>query len=152
MCSSDLAHLNVPLSGSFDLFSHHVFAGTPERLDSTLWIAVVGAPRGLTPVTVRLRGGATSLSQATAPEQSAAPFLPLPPLLSQQFTQPVWSGPGSRVATELLLRSRSPELPTAWMLPPSQLTPLVVLPLPVRGLDPLLNGRNLQLQIGRAHV
>jgi hypothetical protein len=105
------------------------------------------APRGLTPVTVRLRGGATSLSQATAPEQSAAPFLPLPPLLSQQFTQPVWSGPGSRVATELLLRSRSPELPTAWMLPPSQLTPLVVLPLPVRGLDPLLNGRNLQLRL-----
>lgn len=38
------AHLNLPLGGSFELFSHHVFAGRPESLDSTLWLAVVGAP------------------------------------------------------------------------------------------------------------
>ncbi|MFZ9752618.1 MAG: DUF3370 domain-containing protein [Cyanobium sp.] len=143
------AHLNQPLSGSFELFSHHVFAGRPESLDSTLWLAVVAAPRdhrAAAPVTLRLRHGATSLSQATAAGQSAAPFLPLPPLLVQQSTQPVWSGPGSRVATELLERGRSPELPSAWTLRPAQLTPLLVLPLPVRGLDPLLNGRNLQLR------
>lgn len=143
------AHLNQPLSGSFELFSHHVFAGRPESLDSTLWLAVVAAPRdhrAATPVTLRLRSGATSLSQATAEGQSAAPFLPLPPLLVQQSTQPVWSGPGSRVATELLERRRSPELPSAWTLGSGQLTPLLVLPLPVRGLDPLLNGRNLQLR------
>jgi hypothetical protein len=141
------AHLDVPLSGSFELFSHHVFAGRPENLDSTLWLALVGAPRGTAPVKLRLRSGSTALSQATAAGQSAAPFLPLPALLAQQATQPVWSGPGSRVATELLLRSRSPDLPAAWMLPPGQLTTLVVLPLPVRGLDPLLNGRNLQLRL-----
>ena len=141
------AHLNVPLSGGFELFSHHVFAGKPERLDSTLWLAVVGAPRGTAAVKLRLRGGSTALSQATAAGQSAAPFLPLPPLMLQESTQPVWSGPGSRVATELLQRSRSPELPGEWSLPAGMLTPLVVLPLPVRGLDPLLNGRNLQLRL-----
>lgn len=141
------AHLNVPLSGGFELFSHHVFAGKPERLDSTLWLAVVGAPRGPAAVNLRLRGGSTALSQATAAGQSAAPFLPLPPLMLQESTQPVWSGPGSRVATELLQRSRSPELPGEWSLPAGMLTPLVVLPLPVRGLDPLLNGRNLQLRL-----
>ena len=141
------AHLNVPLSGGFELFSHHVFAGKPERLDSTLWLAVVGAPRGPAAVKLRLRGGSTALSQATAAGQSAAPFLPLPPLMLQESTQPVWSGPGSRVATELLQRSRSPELPGEWSLPAGMLTPLVVLPLPVRGLDPLLNGRNLQLRL-----
>lgn len=144
------AHLDVPFNGRFELFSHHVFAGRPERLDSTLWLAVVAAPRdsrAAAPVSLRLRGGATSLSQATAPGQTAAPFLPLPPLLSQQSTEPVWSGPGSRVATELLGRGRSPELPASWSLSPGRLTPLVVLPLPVRGLDPLLNGRNLQLRL-----
>lgn len=143
------AHLDVPLNGRFELFSHHVYAGRPESLDSTLWLAVLAAPRDLraaAPLRLRLLSGATSLSQATAPGQSAAPFLPLPPLLAQQFTQPVWSGPGSRVATELLSRSRSPELPADWTLAPGRLTPLVVLPLPVRGLDPLLNGRNLQLR------
>ena len=141
------AHLNVPLVGGFDLFSHHVFAGKAESLDSTLWLAVVGAPRGAAPVKLRLRVGSTALSQATAPGQSAAPFLPMPPLMLQESTQPVWSGPGSRVATELLQRSRSPELPGEWSLPAGVLTPLVVLPLPVRGLDPLLNGRNLQLRL-----
>jgi hypothetical protein len=144
------AHLNQPLSGNFELFSHHVFAGRPESLDSTLWLAVVAAPRdhrAAAPVALRLRSGATSLSQATVEGQSAAPFLPLPPLLVQQSTQPVWSGPGSRVATELLERGRSTELPSAWTLRPGQLTPLLVLPLPVRGLDPLLNGRNLQLRL-----
>ena len=141
------AHLNVPLNGVFELFSHHVFAGKPERLDSTLWLAVVGAPRGPAAVKLRLRGGSTALSQATAAGQSSAPFLPLPPLMLQESTQPVWSGPGSRVATELLQRGRSPELPGEWSLPAGMLTPLVVLPLPVRGLDPLLNGRNLQLRL-----
>ena len=140
------AHLNMALNGRFDLFSHHVFAGTPDRLDSTLWLAVVAAPRGPQPVRLRLLSGATALSQSLDATQPAAPFLPLPALLPQGPT-PIWSGPGSRVATELLQRQRSPLLPQDWVLPPGQLTRLVVLPIPVRGLDPLLNGRNLQLRL-----
>ena len=108
------AHLNVPLSGRFQVFSHHVYAGRPESLDSTLWLAIVAAPRdpqAPRPTVVRLRSGATALSQATAPGQSAAPFLPLPPLLVQQLTEPVWAGPGSRVATELLSKRHDAELP-----------------------------------------
>ena len=42
------AHLDVALNGRFDLFSHHVYAGKPESLDSTLWLAVVAQPRGNT--------------------------------------------------------------------------------------------------------
>ena len=140
------AHLDVALNGRFDLFSHHVFAGKPETLDSTLWLAVVAQPRGDQPVTLRLLGGSTALSQSLDPAMAGAPFLPLPPLLAES-TSPAWSGPGSRVATELLLRRPSPELPTSWTLPAGQATTLVVLPLPVRGLDPLLNGRNLQLRL-----
>ena len=140
------AHLDVPLDGRFDLFSHHVYAGKPDSLDSTLWLAVVAQPRGTAPVTLRLLAGSTALSQSLDPSQPGAPFLPLPPLLPQGL-EPVYAGPGSRVATELLNRQRSPLLPAQWTLPPGQLSTLVVLPLPVRGLDPLLNGRNLQLRL-----
>jgi hypothetical protein len=140
------AHLNAPQQGPFSLFSHHVFAGRKGSPDSTLWLAVVAAPRGSQPVRLRLRAGSTALSQSVDGQQAAAPFLPLPPLLAQGST-PIWSGPGSRVASELLRREPSPQLPEGWSLPPGQLTPLLVLPLPVRGLDPLLNGRNLQLRL-----
>jgi hypothetical protein len=139
------AHLNVALNGRFDLFSHHVYAGKPESLDSTLWLAVLAQPRGTAPVTLRLLAGSTALSQATDRVQPSAPFLPLPALLPQDGS--TFSGPGSRVATELLNRHRSPLLPDQWQLPPNQATTLVVLPLPVKGLDPLLNGRNLQLRL-----
>ena len=140
------AHLNSPQNGVFGLFSHHVYAGRPETLDSTLWLAVMAAPRGSQPVRLRLQGGSTALSQSPDGSQPAAPFLPLPSLLEQGST-PVWAGPGSRVATELLRRDRSPLLAESWTLPPGQLTPLAVLPLPVRGLDPLLNGFNLQMRL-----
>ncbi|MFM7086095.1 MAG: DUF3370 domain-containing protein [Cyanobium sp.] len=140
------AHLNSPLNGSFGLFSHHVYAGKPETLDSTLWLAVVAAPRGSSPVQLRLLSGATALSQSPDGRDPDAPFLPLPTLMEQQLT-PVWSGPGSRVATELLQRQRGPGLPERWTLPAGQLSTLLVLPIPVRGLDPLLNGRNLQLRL-----
>jgi hypothetical protein len=140
------AHLNSPLNGSFGLFSHHVYAGKPETLDSTLWLALVAAPRGSQPVRLRLINGSTALSQSPDGKQPSAPFLPLPTLLEQGMT-PVWAGPGSRVATELLRRERSPLLPESWTLPPGQLSTLLVLPIPVRGLDPLLNGLNLQLRL-----
>jgi hypothetical protein len=140
------AHLNSPLNGVFGLFSHHVYAGQPSRLDSTLWLAVVAAPRGPRPVRLEQLGGATSLSQSLQPGENGAPFLPLPPLLRQGLS-PVWSGPGSRVATELLARGPNPQLPQSWILPAGQLSTLFTLPIPVRGLDPLLNGRNLQLRL-----
>jgi hypothetical protein len=140
------AHLDMAFNGTFELFSHHVYAGKPEELDSTLWLAVVGAPRGTRPVRLRLLSGSTALSQSLDPAQPDAPFLPLPTLMPQRG-EGVWAGPGSRVATELLERYRSPLFPGEWTLPPRRLTVLAVLPLPVRGLDPLLNGRNLQWRL-----
>ena len=141
------AHLDLPLNGRFDLFSHHVYAGKPDTLDSTLWIAVLAQPRGSTPVTLRLLAGSTALSQSLDASQPGAPFLPLPALLPQG-SEPVYAGPGSRVATELLQRRyRSALIPESWTLQPGSPSALLVLPLPVRGLDPLLNGRNLQLRL-----
>ena len=140
------AHLDLPLNGRFDLFSHHVYAGTPGSANSTLWLAVLAQPRGNRPGTLRLVDGATALSQSLDPSQPSAPFLPLPALLAQGI-EPVYAGPGSRVATELLRRQPRGSLPASWTLAAAAPTTLLVLPLPVRGLDPLLNGRNLQLRL-----
>jgi len=138
--------LNLALSGRFDLFSHHVYAGKPEALDSTLWLAVLVEPVGDQPVKLELISGSTSLSQAIRKGQTAAPFLPLPSLMAESST-PIAAGPGSRVAGDLLRNQRASELPTRWEIAPGEASSLVVLPIPVAGLDPLLNGRNLQLRL-----
>jgi len=140
------AHLDLALNGRFDLFSHHVYAGKPESAESTLWMAVVAQPRGQQPVSLKVLGGSTALSQSVDGLEPGAPFLPLPQLMRQEGTA-IYSGPGSRVATELLLKQRSSVIPESWNLAPGAPTTLLVLPIPVRGLDPLLNGRNLQLRL-----
>ena len=78
------ASVPVVLNGRFDLFSHHVYAGDAEGSpSSTLWLAVLAAPLGNAPVTLQLLSGSTSLSQATGPGQTQAPFLPLPSLMPE---------------------------------------------------------------------
>ena len=138
--------LDVAVDGRFDLFSHHVYAGKPEELASTLWLAVLAQPLGTEPVTLDVISGSTSLSQGTKSGQTAAPFLPLPSLMAESTT-PIASGPGSRVAGDLLRGDQAPELPKQIKIDPGHASALVVLPIPVAGLDPLLNGRNLQLRL-----
>ena len=146
--NSGTAGLPAELSGRFDLFSHHVYAGDDEASDaSTLWLAVMASALGDQPVTLNLLEGSTSLSQATEPGQTQAPFLPLPSLM-RETSSVVAAGPGSRVAGDLLAGRTAPELSVrSWTLEPDQPTRLLQLPIPVQGLDPLLNGRNLQLRL-----
>ena len=141
------ASISVDLNGRFDLFSHHVYAGTDETLDSTLWLALLMAPIGDEAVKLTLIEGSTSLSQATQPGQTEAPFLPLPPLM-RETSDVLAAGPGSRVAGDLLRGRQAPELSQrSWTLNPGAPTVVLQLPIPVQGLDPLLNGRNLQLRL-----
>ena len=59
------------------------------------------------------------------------------------------------MAGDLLRGDSATELPRQWTIQPGTATPLVVLPIPVAGLDPLLNGRNLQMRLhssGPVHV
>ena len=113
------ASVPVVLNGRFDLFSHHVYAGDAEGSpSSTLWLAVLAAPLGNAAVTLQLLSGSTSLSQATGPGQTQAPFLPLPSLMPET-TDVVASGPGSRVAGDLLAGRRAAELTNRrWSLVP----------------------------------
>ena len=144
-------HLNHSLQGRFDLFSHHVVKGLADQPDATLWLAVLAGARSPRPVTLRLLAGSTALSQSSDPAQPSAPFLPLPALMPQQDAI-VFSGPGSRVAGELLEKRREAIAPSGplpagpWILNDRQATVLMALPIPVKGLVPPLNGRNLHLR------
>jgi hypothetical protein len=134
------AHLNVPLEGSFELFSHHIFAGVGPKPDSTLWQGIVLGNRSDKPLTVRLPAGASWLTQPDAP------FLPLPGQMEHDGLS-VYAGPGSRVAGDLIAGApRPPWLPASVTLAPNSSQVLFSLPIPVKGLDPLLNGRNLQVR------
>ena len=144
--STDGAGLDVELKGRFDLFSHHVYAGDDDSLESTLWLAVL-APLGEHPVDLKLLEGSTSLSQAHATRPDRCPFSASANLI-RETSDVIAAGPGSRVAGDLLKRRRATELSTSsWRLQPGAPTTLLVLPIPVAGLDPLLNGRNLQLRL-----
>lgn len=148
---SPQVHLDRSLSGRFDLFSHHVVKGLAEQPQATLWLGVVASSRRATPVTLRLLAGSTALSQSSDPAQPSAPFLPLPGLMPQEDAM-VFSGPGSRVAAELLAKVTTAIAPSGplpagpWILQPGAPTVLMALPIPVRHLVPPLNGRNLQLR------
>jgi len=121
--------LDLALNGRFDLFSHHVFAGKDDALNSTLWLAVLAQPAGDAAVTLKLLGGSTSLSQATQKGQTAAPFLPLPALMAETST-PIAAGPGSRVAGDILRGESAPELSKTWRIAPGSASALLVLPIP----------------------
>ncbi|BEV36570.1 DUF3370 domain-containing protein [Synechococcus sp. M16CYN] len=142
------ASIPVCLNGRFDLFSHHVYAGDIKAgPKSTLWLALLAAPLENRPVTITMLEGSTSLSRATQPGQTEAPFLPLPSIVREN-TEVIASGPGSRVAGDLLAGRQAAELtPQSWIMQPGALTQLLLLPIPIAGLDPLLNGRNLQLRL-----
>ena len=124
--------ISAQLNGRFDLFSHHVYAGDEEgSLKSTLWLALLVAPVGGNPVELTLLNGSTSLSQATEDGQTQSPFLPLPTLMAET-TDVVASGPGSRVAGDLLAGRTAQEFgQTQWQLKPGQPTAVMVLPVPV---------------------
>ena len=138
------ASVPVVLNGRFDLFSHHVYAGDAEgNPSSTLWLAVLAAPLGNAPVTLQLISGSTSLSQATESGQTQAPFLPLPSLMPET-TDVVAAGPGSRVAGDLLAGRSAAELAKRrWTLAPGSPTQLLLLPIPVAGLDPQAFGKRV---------
>ncbi|MCS6812268.1 MAG: DUF3370 domain-containing protein [Cyanobacteria bacterium] len=134
------AHLNVPLSGRFDVFAHHVAKPiTPEDL-RTLYLGIILHNPSQEPVTVNILQGASYLSQPDAP------FIDLPPVVDASAI-PVYAGPGSRVAGEVLRGLRQAEFPPQVVIPPGESRMLLNLPIPVRPFTPPLNGRSTLLRL-----
>ncbi|MBE9060507.1 DUF3370 domain-containing protein [cf. Phormidesmis sp. LEGE 11477] len=136
------AHLDFPFSGRFDVFAHHVYKAldydeeNPELLDS-LYIGILVNNPGTVPVNVRVNSGASYLSQPDAPFIQIPDFVPFSPL------DPVYAGPGSRVAGDMLQdRLQQDIFPTAMVIPPGESRMLMNQPIPIRELEPPINGRS----------
>lgn len=134
------AHLNFPFTGRFDVFAHHIAKATaPEDL-RTLYLGVILHNPGAQPVTVDLLQAASYLSQPDAP------FISLPPVQENPQGE-VYAGPGGRVMDDILRGKRQAGWPAQLVIPPGANRMLLNLPIPVRTLDPPINGRSTMLRL-----
>ncbi len=107
--SAPSAHLNYPLSGRFDIFSHHVARGQDERDDRTIYKGIIVHNPGDRAVTLSVREGASYISQESAWNQIASGTSNL---YSDNF-----SGPGSRVVNDVLRDRRHTVFPAQVTIP-----------------------------------
>jgi Protein of unknown function (DUF3370) len=134
------AHLNYPLTGSFDLFAHHVAKAQPANNLRTLYLGVLVKNPGKRQVTIQILQGASYLSQPDAP------FIELATQLDNA-TGNIYAGPGSRVMSDVLRGGRQSLFPAQITIPAGGSKLLMNLPIPVAGLTPPINGRSSYLRL-----
>ncbi len=134
------AHLNFPFKGRFDIFAHHVAkASTPDDL-RTLYLGIILHNPTSQPVTVNVLNAASYLSQPDAP------FIDLPSQKTNYFGS-VFSGPGSRVMSDILRKRRQSTLPPKLIIPPGESRMMMNAPIPVKELEPPINGRSSLIKL-----
>lgn len=135
------AHLNFPFQGRFDLFSHHIARAieTPNDL-RTLYLGVIVYNPSSRPVTVDILQAASYLSQPDAP------FIDLPSMQDNLLGN-LYAGPGDRAMNDMLRGKRQQAWPAKLVIPPKQSRMLMNHPIPVRPLNPPLNGRSTLLHL-----
>ncbi len=131
------AHLNFPFKGRFDLFAHH-FTHTPKDL-RTLYLGVVLQNPGTQTITVDVVQAASYLMQD-------APYKEKPPLVDNPKNE-VFSGPGNRAVTDVLQGQRQREFPAQLTIPPGESRLLLNAPIPVKTLQPPVNGRSTLMRL-----
>ncbi|HCF30396.1 MAG TPA: hypothetical protein DEV81_25080 [Cyanobacteria bacterium UBA11049] len=134
------AHLNFSLQGRFDIFAHHI--AKPFTLNNlrTLYLGVLLHNSGNKLVKVNVLQAASYLSQPDAP------FGDLPPQVENLLGN-VYAGPGDRVMDNVLRGQRQSIFPAQLIIPPRQSRMLLNLPIPVRDLNPPLNGRSTLMRL-----
>jgi hypothetical protein len=138
--STPAAHLNFPFQGRFDIFAHHVAkALTPDDL-RTLYLGIILYNPGKEPVTVDILQAASYLSQPDAP------FIELPSQVDNSAGT-VYAGPGDRAMSDVLRSRRQADFPAQLVIPPQQSQLLLNLPIPVRTLEPPINGRSTLMRL-----
>jgi hypothetical protein len=105
------AHLHKPLEGRFDIFTHHI--SRPHRQGRTLYQGLLIHNPTAKPITLRVLQGASFLTSADAP------FIDLPALVEDPNGQ-VYSGPGSKLTSEILRRRHQEKFPSQVVIPPYQ--------------------------------
>lgn len=117
------AHLNFPFVGRFDLFAHHIARSATIPGDwRPLYLGVIVYNPGNLPVTLDIL---QAVSYVTNPD---APFIDLPPQVDNATGQ-VFSGPGSRLATDILRGVHQSNFPSQLVIPARQSRLLLNLPI-----------------------
>jgi hypothetical protein len=126
------AHLNFPLQGRFDVFAHHVTQTNYAESTPTMYIGILLYNPGDRTVDVDVLQGASFLSTPDAP------FRKLPSLMDNPVGY-VYSGPGSRVMSQVLRGRRQTQLPSSISIAPrsAQILANLPIPLPKRSYRPL---------------
>lgn len=130
------AHLNFPLQGRFDLFAHHVAKAPSAKNKRPLYLGLILHNPGQQTVKVLVLQATSYLSQ------SQAPFIDLPAHLESPFSR-VYSGPGSRVTSDVLRRRIQSGWPVSLAIPPGQSRMLLNLPIPASP----ANGRTVWMRL-----
>ncbi|MFN3678464.1 DUF3370 domain-containing protein [Thermosynechococcus sp.] len=133
------AHLNFAFRDRFDIFAHHIAKPLDLQNLTTLYLGILAYNPSSEPVTVNLIHAASYLSQPDAP------FRPLPNQQTNDLGQ-VFAGPGDRVMLDILRQRRQAGWPAQIVIPPRSYALIANLPIPVKGLDPPLNGRSLLIR------
>ena len=129
------AHLNFPFQGRFELFTHHISKAPPPVDLRTLYIGAIAYNPTDQLVTIDILQGASYLSQPDAPFYDA-------PNYSLNNDGAMYRGPGDRAMLDILRGRRQAIFPAQIVIPPKQSKMLMNIPIPVKELDPPLNGRS----------
>ncbi len=134
------SHLNFGFKGRFDIFAHHVAkASKPDNL-RTLYLGIILHNPTSQPVTVDVLHAASYLSQPDAP------FIDLPSQKTNIIGK-VFAGPGSRVMSDILRTGRQSILPAQLIIPGRESRMLFNAPIPVKELEPPINGRSTLMRL-----
>jgi hypothetical protein len=116
------AHLNYPLSGRFDFFSHHIARGNGTDTWRPIYQGTIVHNPSSKTVTVNI---IQAVSFVTNPD---APFVNLPAQVENSLGK-TYSGPGSRLSTELLQNRHQSQFPYSVSIPPRESRILFSLPI-----------------------
>jgi Protein of unknown function (DUF3370) len=142
------AHLDRAFKGRFDIFTHHIAKGSATDL-RTLYHAVVAHNPGMEPVTI------DTLQAASYVSQPDAPFVELPAAVLPNNQGDVYSGPGSRGASDILRGRRQDVFAPSIVIPPGESRLIFNLPIGVKTLEPPVNGRSTIMRLrstGNVHL
>ncbi|BCX12276.1 MAG: hypothetical protein KatS3mg067_1214 [Thermosynechococcus sp.] len=133
------AHLNFAFRDRFDIFAHHIAKPLNPQNLTTLYLGILAYNPSSEAVTVNLIYAASYLSQPDAP------FRSLPSQQANDLGQ-IFAGPGDRVMLDILRQRRQSGWPAQVVIPARRYALIANLPIPVKGLDPPLNGRSLLIR------
>ncbi|MEM7727040.1 MAG: DUF3370 domain-containing protein [Cyanobacteria bacterium P01_A01_bin.45] len=134
------AHLNFPFQGRFDIFAHHVAKASPPSDLRSLYLGILVKNPGKSSISINILHAASYLSQPDAP------FIDLPSQKNNIFGT-VYAGPGSRVMNDILRNRRQSIFPAQLVIPAGESRMLLNLPIPVKELDPPINGRSTLMRL-----